>query len=237
MSRSLSPRPATCAMLVLHRQIPDAKRRGTPIATCGKIPRHRGRGEAGRQGGQAIEGRGSVDSPDVTIIGAGMAGMTAALKLLEAGFTVRVLEGSSNIGGQFGAVLGKTGFHDFAWHVFADWCLNFWKLVDTIGLRRDVDFVSRPTTILLRPRVTTSTLPRAVRVATVGTPETFWNNAASGVAHWSDVMLYAYAQAKLLVDEALEREEFLNRVTLNGYVRSLPYASDRSEERRVGKEC
>ena len=152
--------------------------------------------------------------------------MTAALKLLEAGFTVRVLEGSSNIGGQFGAVPGKTGFHDFAWHVFAEWCLNFWKLADTIGLRRDVHFVSRPTTILLRPRVTTSTLPRAVRVATVGAPETFWNNAASGVAHWSDVMLYAYAQAMLLGDEALEREEFLNRVTLNGYVRSLPYASD-----------
>ena len=152
--------------------------------------------------------------------------MTAALKLLEAGFTVRVLEGSSSIGGQFGAVPGKTGFHDFAWHVFAEWCLNFWKLVDTIGLRRDVDFVSRLTTILLRPLVTTSTLPRAVRVATVGAPETFWSNAASGVAHWSDVMLYAYAQAMLLADEALEREEFLNRVTLNGYVRSLPYTSD-----------
>jgi len=155
-----------------------------------------------------------------------MAGMTAALKLLEAGFTVRVLEGSSSIGGQFGAVPGKTGFHDFAWHVFAEWCLNFWKLVDTIGLRRDVHFASRPTTILLRPLVTTSTLPRAVRVATVGAPETFWNNAASGVGHWSDVMLYAYAQATLLADETLEREEFLNRVTLNGYVRSLPYASD-----------
>ena len=152
--------------------------------------------------------------------------MTAALKLLEAGFTVRVLEGSSSIGGQFGAVPGKTGFHDFAWHVFAEWCLNFWKLVDTIGLRRDVDFVSRPTMILLRPLVTTSKLPRAVRVATLGAPETFWSNAASGVAHWSDVMLYAYAQTRLLVDEALDREEFLNRVTLNGYVRSLPYASD-----------
>jgi flavin-dependent amine oxidoreductase len=152
--------------------------------------------------------------------------MTAALKLLEAGFTVRVLEASSSIGGQFGAVPGKNGFHDFAWHVFAEWCLNFWKLVDTIGLRRDVDFVPRPTTILLRPLATTSTLPRAVRVASVGSPETFWSNAASGVAHWSDVMLYAYAQAMLLVDEDLEHEEFLNRVTLNGYVRSLPYHSD-----------
>jgi hypothetical protein len=152
--------------------------------------------------------------------------MTAALKLLEAGFTVRVLEASSGLGGQFGAVPGKKGFHDFAWHVFAEWCLNFWKLADAIGLRRDVDFVPRPTTILLRPLATTSTLPRAVRVATVGSLQTFWSTAVSGVAHWSDVMLYAYAQAMLLADDDLEREEFLNRVTLNGYVRSLPYKSD-----------
>jgi hypothetical protein len=183
-------------------------------------------GEAAAREEQPIEGHGSVDAPDVTIVGAGMAGMTAALELLEAGFTVRVLEASSSVGGQFGAVPGKRGFHDFAWHVFAEWCLNFWKLVDNIGLRRDVDFVPRPTTILLRPLATTSTLPRAVRVATVGSPETFWSNAASGVAHWSDVMLYAYAQAMLLADDDLDHEEFLNRVTLNGYVRSLSYHSD-----------
>ena len=168
----------------------------------------------------------AVQTPDVTIVGAGIAGMTAALRLLEAGFRVTVVEASSGLGGKFGAVYAKQHYHDFAWHVFADWCLNFWDLVETIGLDRSRNFVARPKLTLLRPRERSSPWPRAASVSYVGAPEFFWANANSGVAHWSDVMLFTHSLYTLLCDESLEREEFLNRVTVNGYMRSLPHMSD-----------
>jgi len=168
----------------------------------------------------------TAETPDVTVVGAGMAGMTAALKLLEAGFGVTIIEASSSVGGKFGAVAAKGGLHDFAWHVFGDWYQNFWDIARTVGVSRQDDFVPRPNMTLLRPLDSTSVWPRSATVATVGSPETFWSNANSGVAHWSDVMLYAYSQYALLCDAAIDREEFLNRVTVNGYMRSLPYTSD-----------
>jgi NAD(P)-binding Rossmann-like domain/Flavin containing amine oxidoreductase len=168
----------------------------------------------------------TVETPDVTIVGAGMAGMTAALKLLEAGFGVEVIEASSGVGGKFGAVPAKGGLHDFAWHVFGEWCDNFWDVARTVGVSRQDDFVRRPTMRLLRPLDSTSAWPRSATIATVGSPETFWSNANSGVAHWSDVILFAYSQYRLLCDADIDREEFLNRVTVNGYMRSLRYTSD-----------
>lgn len=168
----------------------------------------------------------TAETPDVTIVGAGMAGMTAALKLLEAGFTVRVIEASDGVGGKFGAVPAKHGRHDFAWHVFSDWFRNFWSIVETIGLSKTDDFAARPRLTLLRPLGGTSAWPRVTTIDSIGSPETFWSNASSGIAHWSDVMLFSYGQYTLLSDATLEREEFLNRVTVNGYMRSLPYMSD-----------
>jgi len=166
---------------------------------------------------------------DVTIVGAGMAGMTAALHLLKAGFTVKVVEASEAVGGKFGARRAQNSYHDFAWHVFADWCLNFWSIADEIGLRKDRDFVPQPKLTLLRPLERgrlPSRWPRAASISYVGSPEFVWQNLNSGVAHWSDLYLFAYSYYSLLCDQSLEHEEFLNRVPVNGYVRSLPFSSD-----------
>src|SRR5262249_62108748 len=100
-----------------------------------------------------------------------MAGMTAALKLLQAGFSVRVVEETDGVGGKFGARHVKRSYHDFAWHVFAAWCLNFWDVSKAIGLSRERDFVARPTLTLLRPLDGRSPWPRASSVSYVGSPE------------------------------------------------------------------
>jgi Flavin containing amine oxidoreductase len=168
-------------------------------------------------------------TPDVTIVGAGMAGMTAALRLLEAGFSVKVIEASDTVGGKFGARYAKRGRHDFAWHVFADWCLNFWDVAQTIGLSKTEDFVPHAKHTLLRPdngAPATTQRPRAATIWYVGSPEFFRRNAQSGLADWSDLFLFAYSHYALLCDQSLETEEFLNRVPVNGYVRSLPFVSD-----------
>lgn len=169
------------------------------------------------------------ETPDVTIVGAGMAGMTAALKLLDAGFSVKVIEAGLGVGGKFGARRAKHGYHDFAWHVFAEWCRNFWAIADRIGLSQTQHFVERPTLTLLRPRRAVpgaSRWPRSASVSYVGSPEFFWDNVNSGLAHWSDLVLFTHSLFVLLRDQDLEREEFLNRIAVNGYMRSLPHMSD-----------
>ena len=114
------------------------------------------------------------DTPDVTVIGAGLAGMTAALKLLQAGFSVKVIEASAGLGGKFGARPVGRGSEDFAWHVLAGWCRNFWDIARTIGLSEAEDFVARPTLTLLRPLAGHSRWRRAASVSYVGSPGFFW---------------------------------------------------------------
>ena len=155
-----------------------------------------------------------------------MAGMTAALKLLQAGFSVRLIEASDGVGGQFGARLAKRDYQDFAWHVFAGWCVNFWEIAETIGLSEERDFVARPTLTLLRPFEGPSRRPRASSVSYVGSPEFFWTNLTSGVADWSDLLLFTHSMYALLCDQSLEKEEFLNRVPVNAYMRGLHPMSD-----------
>jgi len=187
----------------------------------------------------------SESRPHVTIIGAGVAGMSAALRLLQAGCPVTVFEKTNRrcMGGQFGATPDGSRRHEHAFHIFADWNQNFFALCKDIGLRRpsdpepgEVAFVPRPAFLTLTPlddphgpgpkgRATAD----FGRLEYLGAQKYFWRNANAGVAHWSDMMLYEYSILDLLSDDSLDNEtskEFLNRVSVNGFMRSKPYASD-----------
>ena len=178
----------------------------------------------------------------VTIIGAGIAGMSAALRLLQAGCAVTVIEKTDRVGGQFGAVQVGSRYHEHAFHIFADWCQNFFDLCKEIGILRPTDdgdgevgFVPRPGFMTLTPLDPPDKYGPKGREADdfrrleyLGSWASFWKNATSRVAHWSDMVIYQYSILDLLSDESLkdEKKEFLNRVSVNGYMRSLKYASD-----------
>src|SRR5215475_2432112 len=181
--------------------------------------------------------------PMVTIIGAGIAGMSAALRLLQAGCSVTVIEKTDRVGGQFGGVQDGERYHEHAFHIFSDWCLNFFDLCQEIGIRRpgypgdgEVGFVPRPAFLTLRPLDPPDKYgPKGregsdfCRLEYLGSWESFWKNAKSGVAHWSDMVIYQYSILDLLSDDSLDNDqtkEFLNRVSVNGYMRSLKYMSD-----------
>ncbi|HXA96168.1 MAG TPA: FAD-dependent oxidoreductase [Candidatus Dormibacteraeota bacterium] len=178
--------------------------------------------------------------PRVTIVGAGIAGMSAALRLVQAGCPVTVIEKTDRIGGQFGGVQDGPRYHEHAFHIFADWCRNFFSLCKDIGIRRPTDpgrgevaFVPRPTFLTLAPMTHEGVLKGRetkdfCRLEYLGTFRNFWKNANAGVAHWSDMMIYEYSILDLLSDESLDDnfKEFLNRVSVNGFMRSRPYASD-----------
>jgi hypothetical protein len=158
---------------------------------------------------------------DITIVGAGMAGLAAAFRALEAGRRVTLIEGSSLIGGKFGAVYENGMFYEVAYHFFADWCLNFWDLIAEIGLDKSRDFVELPAVTFIEPGGRRSTLQ------ILGGPTRFWSGVHCGVLPWPDMFAYLYSTAELLADEGFsDEQEFLNRVSVNGYMRSKPYMTD-----------
>jgi len=158
---------------------------------------------------------------DITIVGAGMAGLAAALRALEAGRSVTLIEGSPLIGGKFGAVYANGSFHEIAYHFFADWCLNFWELVGEIGLDRQRDFAELQTVTFLEPGGRRSALH-----VVAGAPR-FWADVHSGVLSWRDMFVYLYSVLDLLADEGIRDDgEFLNRVSVNGYMRAKGYMTD-----------
>jgi hypothetical protein len=165
----------------------------------------------------------------VVIVGAGIAGMTAALYLARAGFEVTILEASADVGGKFGAVEGADGaVHEHAYHFLGDWCVNFWEVVDQIGLKREDDFRKTTGVKFLRPcrpgrsledRLSTLRLDR-LRTDLTGTLD-------GGVIPPDDMMIWAYSLLELIsYGRDLDEKEFLNRISVNGFMRSLPYMTD-----------
>ncbi len=158
--------------------------------------------------------------PRVAIVGAGIAGLTAALRLLEAGCHVTLIEKSASIGGKLGAVQARGEWHEHAYHFFASWCLNFWDIVHEIGLSRARDFEMLPGYTFLRKN------GGYTEFRLLSSLESFLANVFSGVLPWPDVLIYFYSILDLLSDTSIDREEFLNRVSVNGYMRSRPYATN-----------
>src|SRR5258707_11160102 len=83
--------------------------------------------------------------PKVTIIGAGIAGMSAALRLAERGYEVRIFERNSFVGGKFRAVEWKNSkaFHEHSYHMFLNWYHNFFEIAETIGVRDEFSPLER----------------------------------------------------------------------------------------------
>jgi hypothetical protein len=172
---------------------------------------------------------GSGHPPSVVIAGAGIAGLTAALYLLEAGFEVTVLERADHVGGKFGGAPGAHGAdHEHAYHFLGDWCTNLLGIAHTIGLSSD-DFVRSRGVSFLRPG---HDLPLSRRLATLrleALRTMFSENVYGGVIPPDDMVIWFYSLLDLITHgRDLDEKEFLNRISVNGFMRSLPYMTDRA---------
>ena len=82
--------------------------------------------------------------PRVAVVGSGLAGLTAALKLSKAGFAVTVFEKNADIGGNTSSQRNGEVYHDVYPHMFCDWYQNFWDLFETdLGIPREQAFSPR----------------------------------------------------------------------------------------------
>jgi uncharacterized protein with NAD-binding domain and iron-sulfur cluster len=70
-----------------------------------------------------------------TVVGGGLAGMAAALRLAERGYDVGLYEASDRLGGKAGSHYIQGRWVDHGYHVFMAWYRNTWSLVDELGIQ------------------------------------------------------------------------------------------------------
>ena len=156
----------------------------------------------------------------VAIVGAGMAGLTAALCLAQRGYKVTVFEEKPYIGGKFGAHTHGNGiYHEHCYHFFLNWYHNFWKLTADIGCPQESCFEPRTTLKCLRKGQRQQDMTSLTNIAS---PTQIWENLLSGTASIPDMFLYFYSTIDLLA-APLDQQKFLQLDSVNGFLNSRPY--------------
>lgn len=164
-------------------------------------------------------------SGQVIVIGGGLAGMTAALRLAERGCRVTLLEGSGRLGGKAGSDRSVRGgaeqYDDHGYHIFPGWYLNLWALVRELGI--EDRFEDRPDFLQLRA----GRFPEAHRFHDLTSlhPADVWRNLTCGWMPFGEAALFLYS-ALDLATQGYEYGRLLDLTTVGGFVRSRPYGTD-----------
>jgi uncharacterized protein with NAD-binding domain and iron-sulfur cluster len=166
--------------------------------------------------------------PSVTIVGGGISGITAALKLGARGYDVTLYEDRPILGGNLAAhwVDPKNGqdliYHDVYPHMFSSFYTNFWDLVKIdLRIERDDFFEPRELFKVLRRDNT-------YRHMTDGTPvKNTLENLRNGPQPWADMVVYAYSLLDLMAEHG-HQDKLLDQYSVNGFMRAKPYITERA---------
>ena len=163
----------------------------------------------------------------VTIVGAGIAGLTTAYRLAQRGYDVSVIEAESVPGGNLAGALGddSTTVFEVYPHMFGQWYNNFWQLMADIGVIRENAFEPQPVCGYLR----IGEFPDFRLLRNNGSPRTAIDNLLSGIISMPNMFLAAYTIIDLLTQD-FERDGLLAEQSLNGFVITRPYATERVAE-------
>jgi len=157
--------------------------------------------------------------PDITVVGGGLAGMAAALRLLERGCRVTLFDSGTRLGGKAGANHDLGDYNDHAYHIFPLWYLNAWKLVDELGIGDNfVDCTEYwhleagqfPTFKILRNMASIKSVPQ---------------NLISGVLPFPQMLLFFYSLLDLITQRYSKRS-LLDQISAAGFVRSRFYRTE-----------
>ncbi|MDK3074159.1 FAD-dependent oxidoreductase [Sedimentitalea sp. JM2-8] len=154
----------------------------------------------------------------VAIVGAGVAGMSAALRLLERGFHVTLYEQDDFVGGMLHSYRDKvTGTRrEHSYHMFPNFYFNFWKIAEEIGIKNN--FTPREAFRFLRG----DELDRLPAMFNPSGPQDFLRNMDSGAAPPPDLFIYMYSMIDMLA-EPEHKHDLLDTYSVNGFLHSRPY--------------
>lgn len=158
----------------------------------------------------------------VTIIGAGIAGLASALRLLERGFHVTLYEQDNFIGG----MLRSHCEHDrgsnpreHSYHMLCNWYYNFWSVARDLGIEKN--FTPREAFKFLYA----GHLDAMPEMVNPGGVQDFYRNLTGGAAPPEELFLFMYSMVDLLSIPDSE-DDALDRVTFNGWLRGRPYFTE-----------
>ncbi|HLX14274.1 MAG TPA: FAD-dependent oxidoreductase [Bradyrhizobium sp.] len=156
----------------------------------------------------------------MTVVGGGIAGLTAALRLVERGFDVEVFEKGPLMGGNLSGVKHGGAYYDVYPHMFAEWFHNFWKLTEDIGLEKHKHFERRRDCGFLAP----GDFPHYRVCTDIGAFRTGLKNLSSGVISLPEMFLANYTILDAIARGDADKE-FLENQTLNDFIVNRPYAT------------
>jgi hypothetical protein len=167
------------------------------------------------------------DAPRVTVVGGGLAGITAALRLAERGYPVTLYELKAILGGDLASRQGRDGVAlDVYPHMYLSWYQNFWNLLGGIpGVRREDRFQPLSKVKQLRREE----FPRFREITDLYSPWHVIQNLFSGMAPPADMFVAGYATIDLLAEQRNPTIP-LDEVSVTGFLRARPYMTDRAAD-------
>jgi hypothetical protein len=179
----------------------------------------------------------SETKPSAVVVGAGIAGLSAAFYLAERGFQVTVYEKETTAGGNLGATsahstqrraAGLENVFEVYPHMFGDWYNNFWHLMEAIDRGKDNTAVWRAMTefkFLSKPQSPGGIFhPSYKTLRNNGAPLSLWSNLVSGIIPLPDMFLAGFAALELFADDFKDTDG-LNVATLNDFLNTRFYGS------------
>ena len=163
----------------------------------------------------------------VTIAGGGLAGLSAALRLAERGYRVKLYESKDVLGGNIASRhVGERVWLDVYPHMYLNWYHNFWALLaDVTDKKREQLFRPMEGVQWLRA----GTYPRFRGLKNPYRPRNLLRNLIDGPAPAADLYLFLYASIDLMA-ERLNPTLRLGDVSVNGFLRARPYMTERTAE-------
>ena len=162
------------------------------------------------------------ERPRVTVAGGGLAGLTAALRLAERGYQVKLYEQKPWLGGDLASRPAPGVELDVYPHMYLSWYHNFWRLLeDATGDDRSERFREVEGVKQLRR----DEFPRFTGLTDTYSPRHLIQNLFSGMGSPADMLVYAYAGIDLLA-ERLNPTMRLDNVSLTGFLQARPYMTE-----------
>jgi protoporphyrinogen oxidase len=157
---------------------------------------------------------------DVTVIGGGLAGMAAALRLAERGCQVSLYEAGDHLGGKASALRNGEDFNEHGFHIFPAWYHNIRQLVEELGIRDH--FIDCHNFQQLHA----GQFPCFKALHNVGAFKNAWRNLTSGVLPFHQTLLFFFSTVDL-ASFHLDESRRLDQLSVTGFLRSRFYRTEK----------